>query len=165
MTIKEITSIDQLVVHEQYWMVGNKDESPIVISVDSRYSDLASFEDGRILFYSDRTKNNFRLYGPVKMPSLDEIKKVPKCHRGRSKQEAVLGKETILRLYNENFELEGEDAKTELDTEVVFFIEQRAKEMEWPHSLWNHGTFHLSTNTFYKIVRSSVTVPKEAYPD
>lgn len=93
-----------------------------------------------------------------------EIKKVPKCHRGRSKQEVVLSTETILRLYNENYELEGEDAKTDLDNDVLFFIEQRVKEMEWPHSCWSNGGFHLSTNTFYKIVSSSVTIPKDTYP-
>lgn len=93
-----------------------------------------------------------------------EIKKVPKCHRGHSKQEVVLGKETILRLYNENYELEGEDAKTEFDTEVYFFIEQRAKEMDWPFTMWNHGVLHLSSVPFYVISTSTITIPKETYP-
>lgn len=94
-----------------------------------------------------------------------EINKVPKCHRGHGRHDAVLGKETILRLYNENFELEGEDAKTELDNAVISFIQQRAKEMDWPHTLWNHGTFHLSTNTFYKVTSSTIVIPKETYSD
>ena len=165
MTIKEITSVGQLEADKQYWMVANGGLSAVVISPESIFDDFASFEQDRIFFENDLTKNDFKLYGPVKMPSLDEIKKVPKCHRGHGKQEVVLGKETILRLYNENYELEGEDAKNELDNAVVFFIEQRAKEMEWPYSLWNHGTFHLSTNTFYVITSSSITIPKDAYPD
>lgn len=164
MNINEITDISQLVINEQYWMV-NTGEKPVVITVDSCYSDLASFEDGRILFYKDRAKNDFKLYGPVKMPSLTEIKKVPKCHRGHGKQEVVLGKETILRLYNENFELEDVDAKAEFDNAVIVFIEQRAKEMDWPHSFWNHGTLHLSTNTFYKVSSSTIIIPKETYSD
>lgn len=94
-----------------------------------------------------------------------EIKKVPKCHRGRGRQVVELSKETVLRLYNENYELEGEDAKTELDTAVYFFIEQRSKEMEWPFTIWNGDTFHLSSVPFYKIVSRSITIPKETYPD
>jgi len=60
-----------------------------------------------------------------------EIKKIPKCVRGQAGQKVTITVATLLALYNENFELAEEDAKTEIDNSVKTWAVTRAKEMDW----------------------------------
>lgn len=124
--------------------VGISDSSPCKISCpdyeEANLDKLAS-EILHYLSIGKIPKNNNLKLQENHMPQ--EIKKFPKCQRGVTNQKVIIPKATVLTLYNENFELLGEEAKVEIDGAVHHWVMTRVEEMDWPYVSQKDGDYCL----------------------